>query len=279
MSADALLKAFFTPGRAALQDDEARLLSTASRSTLAIEGEVVPAWSWGSGPRVLLVHGWGGRGVHLGRLVPTLLEQGLSVTLYDAPGHGDATGLMTSLVHMGRAMLSVASNMGPIAAAVTHSAGSAAALWAFKHGLNVRCSVHLAGPSTLENLMRAAARWAHLNPEQYQAFRAAAAAFIGCPIEDMSVDALAAALSHPALLIHDIEDSTVPFSESQALHDRCPTSTLERVRGAGHHRMLADPAIREMSVQFVLQSLQVLDEVRPAGADLVSSTRDRRGVP
>ncbi len=248
-----MLQVFLTPKRPALAPEEAQLLATAARSGTEVDGQVIPMWSWGTGPRILLVHGWDSRGVHLGRYVPALVERGHAVTLYDAPAHGGTTGHMTSVVHMGRALQAVARSLGEIHAVIGHSAGSAASLWAFAHGLEVACSVHLAGPSTLEHVMKAAARMASLGREQYLAFRAAVAEFMGCPIEDMSVERLAPFLKHPALIVHDPEDPMIPFTESEALHARWPLSTLRAVRGVGHRRILFDPQIVDDCASFVCQ--------------------------
>jgi hypothetical protein len=36
----------------------------------------LPVYSWGSGPTILLAHGWSGRGSQLGAFVEPLVEQG-----------------------------------------------------------------------------------------------------------------------------------------------------------------------------------------------------------
>jgi pimeloyl-ACP methyl ester carboxylesterase len=243
MKVESLLRALFSPRRVAMHENEQRTLAGAVRSSVDVAGHSVPAWSWGSGPRVMLVHGWDSRGSHLCAFVPMLLEGGFSVTLYDAPGHGDAPGEMTSVVHMGRALLAVARHVGDVQALIGHSAGSAAALWAFGQGLEVRRSVHLSGPVTFEYQLLGAAQRASLTAEEYLAFRSRAAEFMGCPIEDMNADRLTKSLTHQGLILHDPEDPIVPFSESRDLHDRWPTSTLKAVRGVGHGRILIEPSV------------------------------------
>lgn len=251
MNAQMLLHVFFTPKRTDLQDQEARFLATAIAGSAELDGVRIPMWSWGDGPRVVLMHGWESRGCHLARFVPALVTKGLAVTLFDAPAHGVAPGKMTSVVHMGKALLAVAKVLGPVQAVIAHSAGSAAALWAFGRGLDVDRSVHLAGPSTLEQLMRGAARMAALGEDEFPAFKAATAAFIGCPIEDLSVDRLASPLSHASLILHDPDDPMIPFSEAEALHARWPASTLAPVSRVGHRRILTDPGVIARCVEFV----------------------------
>ena len=253
MDTQAQLRTFFTPKRPALTLDEAQLLSTGVRSEVAINGRSFPVWSWSAGPRVLLTHGWDSRGAHLGRFVPSLVERGFSVTLYDAPGHGDSASDMTSVVHMERELRAVAAALGELHAVIGHSIGSLAALAAFRQGLQVRCSVHLAGPSTLENLLRAAAGTASMNAEQYLMFREAATEFMGSPVIDLSVERLTASLQHRSLIVHDAEDALIPVAESQALHARWPKSTLMLVKGVGHRQVVTDRKIIEDCVGFVTQ--------------------------
>jgi len=58
---------------------EKRLQLRASECSLTINGINIKAWKWGSGPSVLLVHGWNGRGMQLGRFVDPLLAAGYQV--------------------------------------------------------------------------------------------------------------------------------------------------------------------------------------------------------
>ena len=42
-------------------------------------------YSWGSGPTVLLVHGWEGRGSQLSAFAPALVKAGFRVVAVDMP--------------------------------------------------------------------------------------------------------------------------------------------------------------------------------------------------
>src|SRR4051794_27933537 len=46
--------------------------------------------TWGTGPRVYLVHGWGGHRLQLAAFVEPLVAAGFQVVTYDAPSHGDS---------------------------------------------------------------------------------------------------------------------------------------------------------------------------------------------
>ena len=79
------------PRRAAYGVDE-ELRSSAHRFSVTSLGRRLQAWSWGEGPAVLLVHGWGGRGAYLGAFVRPLLATGARVITFDCPGHGASDG-------------------------------------------------------------------------------------------------------------------------------------------------------------------------------------------
>src|SRR5262249_24762467 len=62
-----------------------------ARQETVVAGEhVLAVWQSGpaAAPAVLLVHGWGGRGVQMGAFVEPLRARGYRVVWFDQPGHG-----------------------------------------------------------------------------------------------------------------------------------------------------------------------------------------------
>ncbi|WP_408528934.1 alpha/beta hydrolase [Paraburkholderia fungorum] len=80
--------------------------------------------SGGEGKPVLLCHGRESRASHLGAFIQPLIAAGFSVIAYDAPAHGDSPGGTASVVSFGRALISVANEIGPPEGLVSHSLGS-----------------------------------------------------------------------------------------------------------------------------------------------------------
>ncbi|HEX9936103.1 MAG TPA: alpha/beta fold hydrolase [Longimicrobium sp.] len=111
----------------------------------------VVGWSYGSGPTVLLVHGWGGCAGDWSGLTPLLTEAGYRVVMFDFPAHGLSSGVRTALPDMVRAIHSVALELAfgpaggfaPVEAVVAHSFGGAAAVLAAREGLLARRMVLL----------------------------------------------------------------------------------------------------------------------------------------
>lgn len=254
-STQAIVRAFGYPGPAKpLTEAETALLDTAERRDITVRHTVrgqdeihtLATWSWGRhGSRVLLVHGWESRASHWHAWVHPLLRAGFQVTAIDNLAHGQSTGDIADVRLWGQGLLVVAQALGPIHAVIGHSAGSAASLYAFAHGLQVDASVHIAGPASLKRVATGFALALGLPREEIAAFRAGLEAQLGFPMAEMDLPALQGGLRHPALILHDPQDKEVPFSESLALNEAWPLSQLESVSGVGHRRILRSPEIVE----------------------------------
>ena len=103
---------------------EEAVLAAGKSFRVRTPGGRLAAWSWGSGPRVLLVHGWGGHAGRLSRFVEPLVAAGFSVVAFDAPAHGDSSGRRSSLPDFVDAILAVAAATGPVTAVIAHSMGA-----------------------------------------------------------------------------------------------------------------------------------------------------------
>lgn len=248
--------AFSSPDRVPLSAAEKAALAGAALPPLRHEGLKLARWTLGAGPRVVLVHGWNSRGAHLLGFAAPLVAAGFSVTLFDLPGHGDSTGHAASVVHAGRALRAVMADAGEVHAVIGHSMGSAAALLAFAHGLAVKRSVHLAGPSSLTPMVQGLARAHGLGTADAAAFAGWVEGFVGTRLAQVDLPRLQHGLRHPGLILHDPEDRTVPVAASEALHAAWPGSQLAHVSGLGHRRLLMDADVIARSVAFVVDGLK-----------------------
>ena len=77
--------------------------------------------------------------------------------------------------------------------------------------------------------------------------------FIGTRMAYVDLDRLRHGLLHPALIVHDPEDRTVPFAASQALNAAWPGSQLQSAAGLGHRRLLMDADLIARSVAFIAE--------------------------
>ena len=231
-------------------EDQAAL-GDAARLEVMHRGLRLAAWAWGDGPPVLLLHGWESHAGHMAGFVQPLLQAGFKVYALDAPGHGQSEGTATDAVDFGRAVISAVESLGMPHSIIGHSVGSAAALFAFSRGVTVHASVHLAGPSSMERVLRRSCVAAGLDAAATQQVLDKMVGQIGEPLAVMDLEQLRPGLRHRALILHDAEDLEIPFSESFALCQTWHGSTLEAVAGLGHRRILKAPFVVERSVAFL----------------------------
>ena len=245
---------FMTPRRYAPPPRERELLAEAVPFSVKLGATLtIQAWRWGSGPSVLLVHGWEGRGAQLATFVRPLIAAGLSVVAFDAPGHGASAGSRSSLPHFAWGVRGVADALeSPPHAIIAHSLGCAATTLALREGLAVERLVYLSPP---------------LDPSDYVA-RFGDILNISTPVldrmkrrieerflrkwSDYSLASTAPEMTAPLLVVHDLDDDDTSHADGVALAAAWPGAKMLTTSGLGHRRILRDPSVIEAATRFVL---------------------------
>ncbi len=249
-------RVFLTPGRRPMSERERELLSSGHRFTVRLDGRRIAAWSWGDGPTVFLVHGWGSRAARLAPFVDPLIRAGFSVVAFDAPGHGDSDGKLSSAVEIARALRVVADWTGAADAArghagiIAHSFGGPAAALAIRRGLAVKRAVFLSAPADLESPSRRFGEGRGIPPRVMQLLQERVEQRLGLRWRELALPNLAPP-STPLLVVHDTEDSDVPLSDAVAIAASWPGAELVTTTGLGHRGITQDAAVIGRVVAFV----------------------------
>lgn len=242
---------FFRTRRVPARREELDVLEGASRFTVPFRGEELAAWSWGTGPTVLLVHGWNGRATQLGALVSPLVSSGFRVVAFDHVGHGASTGSSTTMVEMAAAIASVARAAGGVHGLVAHSLGAGASALAIAEGLALERVVLIAPPLTPEPWFRRFGGALGLDERAMKLARAAIERRVGRTFDDLHLPTLARSLDEPALIIHDRDDREIPIEAGELLSYAWQGSRLLVTAGLGHHRILRSPGVVESTRRFL----------------------------
>lgn len=242
---------FRKPPQRAASDPERALLATGTRRFLPLSDGEIATWTWGSGPSVFLVHGWGSRGARLGSFVEPITAAGFQAITYDAPAHGDSSGRLSSLPQFLQALLAVAKVYGPARAIVAHSMGGSAATLAMARGVSAGRVVFLAPAANPRSYTKRFAamlgiservrRLMELELEQQLKFR----------WEDLDVPRAAKSLTTPLLVFHDRDDGEVDFAQGKAIVAAWRGARLVETRGLGHTRIVQDPVVVSEAMEFV----------------------------
>jgi pimeloyl-ACP methyl ester carboxylesterase len=213
----------------------------------------LPIWEAGPAfaPSVLLVHGWGGRGVQMGGFVAPLLARGYRAVWFDQPGHGDNRRAAVALPDFVRAVEALAATHGPFAAAIGHSLGAAAIGLALRRGVPLGRVVFVSPPSSLDEHAHHFARLIGITPRVREAMRRRLERRYGMRFADIDRIEELAGIGVPALFVHDCGDTQVPFENTLRLAGLVPGARLLKTYGLGHYRVLRDPAVVDAVVDFV----------------------------
>ena len=240
---------FCTPPRGRGGDE--RFLASGSRFTVESQGQRLTGWEWGSGPTVVLVHGWGSHAGRFGALGAALLEAGFRVVAYDAPAHGESTGRFASLPEFARALGDVAARVGPLHGVVGHSLGGAAVAMAMRHGLEARRAVLLAPPADVRIFSDLFARTLAITPLVQETMHRNLQRRLRIVWDELHIPTLVRSLPAAALIIHDRDDADVPFAHGEEIVGAWAGSRLEVTTGLGHRALLRDPAVIGRAVEFL----------------------------
>lgn len=233
-------------GRRAHPVDARRETVIAGRHSLAV-WQAGPAWA----PSVLLVHGWGGRGLQLGSFVAPLLARGFRVVWFDQPGHGDNPRRPVALPDFVRAVEALAATHGPFCAAIGHSLGAAALGLALRHGVMLGRVVLVSPPWSIGEHAANFARLLGITPPVREAMRQRLERRHGVRFAEIDRIEELEQLRVPALFVHDKGDTEVPFAHTLRLAERLPGARLLTTYDLGHHRLLRDGAVVAAVVDFV----------------------------
>ncbi|MFV8335566.1 alpha/beta fold hydrolase [Flavobacterium sp. RSP29] len=220
-------------------------------SVPAIDKEVVLYHYGRSNKKILLVHGWSGRGTQLFKIADELLKAGYSTISFDAPAHGKSPGKTTIMVDFIAAILEIDKQFGPFEATIGHSLGGMSVLNAIKKGLKVNHAVIIGSGDIVEDIMDDFIGKLELRPTISTLLRLHFEKKYGEKMNSYSAFLAAKETTIPVLVIHDNNDPEVPVKAGIHIHKYLKNGTLLLTDGLGHRKILGNPKVIEKTVQFI----------------------------
>ena len=226
-------------------------------------GGGVQAWRLGEGPAVLLVHGWEDDNSLWGPLIEQFVDFGRSVVAFDLPGHGFSPAETVSVQQAGAAILDVVREFGPIESVVAHSFGCPSTMHAMQNGLEVERVVLIAAPmhrkpkvnpdGTIDE-SRPMGRRPGYNTAPPEVMKRAQELYqerMGGAREVFDMEEAAPQMKAKALMIHSLDDETIPPASSKDLAALWPGAKIELVDGHGHRFVCQDDDVIRVIVDFI----------------------------
>jgi esterase/lipase len=249
-------KLWFTPSRFKTPAREKATLATAEITSHQINNNNIITYHWGEAnpakPVVLLVHGWSGRGTQLGAFVQPLINAGYRVLSFDAPAHGKSSGKQTNLYEVADVILALQQHYGVINAVITHSFGGPCIAIAIQRGFTTRRIVSISPPATTIGLVEKFNSTLRLPKKAGKHMMHQIENTFGKNIwQDISMVNTVKGITTEGLLIHDSNDTDIPWQEGKAVSEAWHNARFIKTSGLGHRRILRDDFVIESAVEFI----------------------------
>lgn len=247
---------WFTPWRVPVgsraAERQAEWLKPTEAVSFTVDGRRIAGFAAGSGPVVVLVHGWGERGASLGAFVSPLVAAGYRVVGIDLPGHGASEGGEMDGFDLAAAIQGVCDSLGDVRAVVAHSMGATTTLYAASQGLETDALVLLAPVVRMDHALVTFERMLSLPRKAVAGLKATIERRYGPGVwQTLSALSFGRNVKTPTLIVHDCDDPQVALADAQALHAAWPASRLVTTEGLGHGRILRDPKVIESVTSFL----------------------------
>jgi pimeloyl-ACP methyl ester carboxylesterase len=217
----------------------------------AIDKEIVLYQYGKSENKILLVHGWSGRGTQLFKIADELLNVGYSTISFDAPAHGKSPGKTTIMVDFIAAILEIDKQFGPFEAAIGHSLGGMSVLNAIKKGLKVNHAVIIGSGDIVQDIMDDFVAKLKLKPSISVRLRLHFEKKYKEDMDSFSGFLAAKETTIPVLVIHDNNDSEVPVKAGIHIHKYLKNGELLLTNGLGHRKILGNHKVIEKTILFI----------------------------
>lgn len=249
-AAGAALKLFLSPQK---HTPPAIELEWKSKAELFRIDERIQAYRWGnkSAPKVLLVHGWSGRGTQLGAFAEPLVQKGYQVIAFDGPAHGESLGEQTNAGEFSRCLNTVHDKLGPFEAVISHSFGAGCTALAASQGLQAKALVLIACPADYAKIIKNYLDYISISQRSNKIFWSKLIKRAKLNPDHLHIGKIGASLKSRAMIIHDEADKEVPFSSAQEIKLHWQVAQLVKTQGLGHRRILKSPEVIEQVMSFI----------------------------
>lgn len=205
-----------------------------------------------SDKKILLVHGWSGRGTQMFKIADELIKEGYATVSFDAPGHGKAPGNNSIMVDFIATILEIDRLYGPFEAAIGHSLGGMSVLNAIKQGLKVKNASVIGSGDVVQDIIDDFISKLNLDKKYAVLLREHFEKKYGGKMSDYSAFEAAKKIDIPVLVIHDNQDYEVPVTAGKNIYRHLKNGELLLTENLGHRKILGDTKVIEKVVNFTV---------------------------
>lgn len=247
-------KLFTRPIKHKMPRREFDMDNNSKQSVLSVSeiGKEIVVYELGTNTKkVLLVHGWSGRGTQLFKIAEALVANGYSVVSFDAPSHGKAAGNSSIMLEFIASIKEVDLKFGPFEAAIGHSLGGMALFNAIKDGFKIEHLVTIGSGNIVKDIIDDFITKIRLKKSTGVLLSKHFEKKYEKTMDSYSAYLAAKEVAIPVLVIHDENDEDVPVSAAIHIHSYLQNGTLYVTKKLGHRKILGDEKVIAKTVDFI----------------------------
>ena len=217
----------------------------------SINKEIV-VYRYGESQRkILLVHGWSGRGTQLAKIADEFLNLGFETVSFDAPAHGKSKGNTTLMAEFIASILEIEKQFGPFEYAIGHSLGGMSILNAIKQNLKINKAVIIGSGDIVQDIIDDFISKLQLKPKYGILLKNYFEKKNNATMDSFSAYNAAKEVKIPILIIHDENDDEIPVAAAYHIQKHLENSEIVITKGLGHRKILGDKVVLEHIKSFL----------------------------
>lgn len=247
-------KLFTTPIKHKIPKREYLMDQNSTQNTVfipSIQKEIVLYHYGNSTKKVLLVHGWSGRGTQLVKIADEMLKLGYMTLSFDAPAHGKSKGNSSIMTEFIASILEIDKQYGPFEFAIGHSLGGMSVLNAIKQNLQVKKAVIIGSGDIIQDIIDDFIGKLKLKPEYGVKLKDHFEAKFGGKMNDYSAYKAAEKTEIPVLIVHDKDDDDVSVKAAYHIQKHLKNSEIMITESLGHRKILGDDNVIQKIIEFI----------------------------
>ncbi len=205
-----------------------------------------------SNKKIMLVHGWSGRGTQLVKIADELIDLGFSTISFDAPAHGKSKSNSTLLPEFIECILEIDKQFGPFEFAIGHSLGGMSILNAISNGFNIKKAIIIGSGDIIQDIIDDFITELKLKSNISIKLKDHFEHKFNTKMDRFSSSNVAKKIEIPILIIHDKDDKDVNIKAAFNIDKNLINSKLLITEGLGHRKILGNLEVISQIRLFLL---------------------------
>jgi pimeloyl-ACP methyl ester carboxylesterase len=201
--------------------------------------------------KVLLAHGWAGRGTQLFQIADKILENKMMVVSFDAPAHGLSSGKRTNMLEFIATINAIKKEYGPFDSAIGHSFGAISLINAQTGSLKLNKLVTIGADNSLPLAFQYFIQKMELKPIIAFKLEKILENKYHIKLDSLSSEHKAKQVKIPTFVIHDSDDKIVNVSSAIAIRQNLKQGELLITNGLGHHKIFRNKIVIQRIIDFI----------------------------